>query len=283
MKKTAAGVFSYREVLQWGTSVLMTQKIQDAAVDAWLLLEYVTGIDRTHYFLKMQEICPDEMENRYRELIGRRAQHVPLQYLTGVQEFMGYSFRVNDQVLIPRGDTELLVLEAEKKIRPGARVLDMCTGSGCIIISLAKRCSISAFAADISEGALAVARENAAALQAEAEFIKSDLFENIEGAYDCIVSNPPYIASGEIPRLMPEVRDYEPLTALDGKADGLYFYRRIAAGAKRFLKPEGWLLCEIGFDQGAEVASLFRKEGYTEIEIKKDLAGLPRVVTGRRR
>lgn len=273
---------SYREILQWGTRALTAHEITEAASDAWILLEHVTGIDRTHYFLKMQEPCPEADADRYRELIGRRAQRVPVQYLTGVQEFMGYSFRVNDQVLIPRQDTELLVLEAEKKIRPGAAVLDMCTGSGCIIISLAKRCRISACAADISEGALAVARENAGRLQAEVSFIKSDLFETITGVYDCIVSNPPYIASGEIPWLMPEVRDHEPLTALDGTADGLHFYRRIAADAKKFLKPEGWLLCEIGFDQGTEVSALFQREGYTEIEVKKDLAGLPRVVLARR-
>lgn len=250
---------SYHGLLQWGIHTLQQQEIGEADVDAWILLEYVTGIDRTHYFLKMQEPCPQEEDKRYRELIGRRAQHVPVQYLTGVQEFMGYPFRVNSQVLIPRQDTELLVLEAEKRIHPGARVLDMCTGSGCIIISLAKRNHICAAAADISEGALAVARENAGALQVEAEFIKSDLFENIAGTYDCIVSNPPYIASGEIPGLMPEVRDYEPRTALDGKADGLYFYRRIVAQAKQFLKPQGWLLCEIGCDQGAAVAALFEQ------------------------
>lgn len=275
-------MLSYREILQWGTGALTAHGIEEAASDAWILLEHVTGIDRTHYFLRMQEMCPQTEADRYRALIGRRGQHVPVQYLTGVQEFMGYPFRVNDQVLIPRQDTELLVLEAEKKIRPGAAVLDMCTGSGCIIISLAKRCRISACAADISEGALAVAQENADALQAEVAFIKSDLFEKITGVYDCIVSNPPYIASGEIPGLMPEVRDHEPVTALDGAADGLHFYRRIAADAKNFLKPEGWLLCEIGFDQGTEVAALFQREGYTEIEVKKDLAGLPRVVIARR-
>lgn len=281
MQQEKAEKRSYCGLLQWGIGTLKAQEITEAASDAWILLEYVTGIDRTHYFLKMTESCPKEAAESYRELIGRRAQHMPVQYLTGEQEFMGYSFRVNEQVLIPRQDTELLVLEAEKKIRPGAAVLDMCTGSGCIIISLAKRCRISAFAADISEGALAVAQENATALQADVAFIKSDLFEAVEGKYDCIVSNPPYIASGEIPRLMPEVRDYEPITALDGSADGLRFYRRIAADAKKFLKPGGWVFCEIGFDQGKTVPEMFEKEGYQEIIVKKDLAGLPRVVTAR--
>lgn len=281
MQQAKAEKFSYCELLQWGIGALKAQEITESASDAWILLEHVTGIDRTHYFLKMAESCPKEATERYRELIGRRARHMPVQYLTGEQEFMGYSFRVNEQVLIPRQDTELLVLEAEKKIRPGAAVLDMCTGSGCIIISLARRCRISAFAADISEGALAVAQENAAALQADVAFFKSNLFEAVEGKYDCIVSNPPYIASGEIPRLMPEVRDYEPVIALDGSADGLQFYRRIAANAKKFLKPGGWVLCEIGFDQGRTVPEIFEKEGYKEITVKKDLAGLPRVVTAR--
>ena len=265
MQQEKAEKCSYCGLLQWGIGALKAQEITEAASDAWILLEHVTGIDRTHYFLKMTESCPKEAAESYRELIGRRARHMPVQYLTGEQEFMGYSFRVNEQVLIPRQDT----------------VLDMCTGSGCIIISLAKRCRISAFAADISEGALAVAQENAAALQADVAFIKSDLFEAVEGKYDCIVSNPPYIASGEIPRLMPEVRDYEPITALDGSADGLRFYRRIAADAKKFLKPGGWVFCEIGFDQGKTVPEMFEKEGYQEIIVKKDLAGLPRVVTAR--
>lgn len=273
---------NYREALHWGESTLKEYGISEASTDAWILFEHVTGIDRTHYFLKMQEACPEEVFLKYRHLVMQRIRHIPVQYLTGVQEFMGYSFQVNEQVLIPRQDTELLVLEAEKKIRPGDCVLDMCTGSGCIIISLAKRCGIHAFAADISEGALCVAEKNAKALRADVAFMRSDLFEKVEGQYDCIVSNPPYIKSGEIQELMPEVRDHEPECALDGMADGLYFYREIVKEAKRFLKRGGWLLFETGYDQGREVAELLRQEAYEEIEIKKDLAGLPRVVFGRR-
>lgn len=273
---------NYRELLREGEEKLAQAGIADASSDAWLLLEYVTGIDRTHYFLREREKCTEEERRRYETLAGRRARHVPVQYLTGSQEFMGYSFEVNEQVLIPRQDTELLVLEAEKRIRPKDRVLDMCTGSGCVIISLAKRKEIAACAADISAGALETARLNAERLAADVHFWESDLFEKIEGTFDCIVSNPPYIPSGQIAGLMPEVRAHEPRLALDGGEDGLYFYRRLTREAGDYLKPDGWLLFEIGYDQGEAVAGLMRAEGYREIEIRKDLAGLDRVAAGRR-
>ena len=242
---------------------------------------HASGVDRTHFFLCDREPCPMEAERIFRELIRQRQGHVPVQYLTGRQEFMGFSFRVNEHVLIPRLDTETLVLEAEKRIRPMDRVLDLCTGSGCIILSLAKRNKIRAWASDISQAALETARENARARGAKVDLVQSDLFENLHGIYDCIVSNPPYISSGIIPELMPEVREHEPWLALDGGEDGLHFYRRIAGEARRFLAPGGWLIFEIGHDQGMAVAELMETQGYLDIEIKKDLAGLDRVAAGR--
>lgn len=312
---------TYRQVLRQGEDALRARQFEEAAADAWILFEYATGIDRTHYFAEQSEECPPKLRERFQALIRRRMGHVPVQYLTGAQEFMGMLFRVNGSVLIPRQDTELLVLETERRLalreqgkqrgggtadgprtalqgsenpgganagsggeRPGRRprVLDLCTGSGCIIISLAKRCRIEAVGSDLSGKALAVARGNAAALGADVTFLQSDLFAGIEGTFDAVVSNPPYIASGEIASLMPEVRMFEPVMALDGHADGLYFYRRIVEEAAAYLNPGGWLLFEIGCGQGAAVSELLRAAGYCEIEVKKDLAGLDRVVSGRR-
>ncbi|MDO5539270.1 MAG: peptide chain release factor N(5)-glutamine methyltransferase [Eubacteriales bacterium] len=275
-----------RELLQNGRNYLESCNVPDSDVDAWLLFEFVTGIDRTHYFLRQTEECDTKWQEKYEELIEKRGQHIPLQHLTGQQEFMGFPFRVNEHVLIPRQDTELLVTEALKRIKAGNSVLDMCTGSGCIIISLQKLCGSPKgryVAVDISEEALLTAEENAAGLGADVEFVRSDLFEKVDGRYDCIVSNPPYIKSGEIGKLMPEVKDHEPVLALDGLEDGLYFYRRIIKDAARYLKSGGWLLFEIGFDQGKAVSELMEEQGYTELEIKKDLAGLDRVVIGKSR
>lgn len=272
---------TYREAYVRGESVLREQGFAEASTDAWLLFEYASGMDRTHYFLFMNEECPQQVWESYRALVKRRLAHVPIQYLTGTQEFMGYSFQVNQDVLIPRPETELLVLEAEKCLRKVAgripRVLDMCTGSGCIITSLAKRMTIEAVGADVSAGALKVAAKNAQALDVRVEWIMSDLFCRIEGSFDCIVSNPPYIRSEEIAGLMPEVRDFEPRLALDGHGDGLYFYRRIIEDSRAHLNTGGWLLFEIGCDQGADVAEQMRAAGYGDICIVKDMAGLDRI------
>ena len=274
---------TYQELLRQGVQKLTAAEITDAQTDAWLLLEFVTGIDRTHYFIRQKENCSTGEAKKYSALLEKRACHVPLQYLTGIQEFMGYPFSVDEHVLIPRQDTELLVLEALKRIKEKDRVLDMCTGSGCIIISLAKKSVGQSFTgADISGEALRIAQKNAADLQASVLFMQSDLFENIDGLFEVIVSNPPYIRSDEILRLMPEVREFEPVLALDGKADGLWFYREIVRQAEDYLQRGGWLLLEIGCDQGKDVSAMMEAAGYTEIEIKKDLAGLDRVVCGRR-
>lgn len=280
----------YRELFASGRAYLAAHGVPEADTDAWLLFEYVTGIDRAHYFLKQEDICDSDWRSAYERLVRERAKRIPLQHLTGQQEFMGFSFRVNRDVLIPRQDTELLVTEALKRVQKDSDVLDMCTGSGCIAISLQKLTNAATEnsvkngryrAVDLSEEALAVAEDNAKHLGADVKFIRSDLFEKVTGVYDCIVSNPPYIRSTEIPGLMPEVAEHEPVLALDGKEDGLYFYRKITEEAGRYLKRGGWLLFEIGFDQGEEVSRLLKEQGYTEIEVKKDLAGLDRVVVGR--
>lgn len=271
-----------REAWTLGKDLLKSIEIEEYETDAWLLLEGACGCTRNDLYLRGNEPLNAECEDLYREYLKKRSQRIPVQQILGVQEFMGLSFLVTPDVLCPRQDTEVLVEEALKYIGPGNHILDMCTGSGCIILSLlhfAKDCKGTA--ADLSEKALAVAKENAKRLSAECTWVHSDLFENIEGRFDVIVSNPPYIATKEIEALMPEVRDREPRMALDGMEDGLFFYRKIVASSKDFLNPGGWLLFEIGYDQGEAVSEMMRAAGYSQVKVIKDLAGLDRVVIGK--
>lgn len=274
-----------RTILQEGRSVLEAAHIDDAATDAWLLLEYCYGVTRTEYLMK-SEVEQDDvaLKERYLEMVRLRAEHIPLQHLTGQQEFMGLKFLVNEHVLIPRQDTELLVEKAMEVIQSmenpeDVEVLDMCTGSGCIIISLQKLlCLKGAIAVDVSAAALEVAAKNAELNEASVRFVKSNLFENIEDRYDMIVSNPPYIETAEVETLMPEVRNHEPRLALDGDSDGLKFYREITESAVHHLKKNGFLLYEIGYNQAESVRNILRNNHFTEIEVFQDLAGKDRVI-----
>lgn len=270
---------TYASALRYGKKYLADRQIENSGGDAWYLMEYVWGIDRNYYFLHSDDIIEQKDEERYRDLLQKRGSHIPLQHLTGTCDFMGLTFQVNDQVLIPRQDTETLVESALSRLKEGDRALDLCTGSGCIILSLEKLGpGIRGLGADISAAALAVAKRNRDSLGLESDFCISDLFEGIEGVFDIIVSNPPYIASGKIPGLMEEVRGFEPLLALDGGADGLDFYRRIIKDARDFLKPGGWLGLEIGYDQREAVEELLRRQGFTKTETLQDLSGLDRTV-----
>ena len=213
---------TYREAILLGESILQKAKIVDAKNDAWLLLAMACRINHTYYYVHMDEEMSQEQIREYQALLSKRAERIPLQYIVGEQEFMGLKFRVNSNVLIPRQDTETLVEEALKVIEPGMRVLDMCTGSGCIIISILKNTTnVDGAACDISKQALNVAKENARLNGVFVDFERSDLFEHVDEMYDVIVSNPPYIRSDEIPHLMPEVSVFEPHEALDGSEDGL--------------------------------------------------------------
>lgn len=275
-------ILTLQMIYKEGAETLEHAGIPDAKLDAWYLLEYVTGISRASYFGDPKREVPEEQAESYREVILRRAGHIPLQHITGEQEFMGYSFLVNPDVLIPRQDTETLTEEALKFTKPGMKVLDLCTGSGCILISLMKKChGLTGTGCDISEKALKTARENGRRLQVEASWIQSDLFEQISERFDLIVSNPPYIRTGVIEELQEEVRLHDPWIALDGKKDGLYFYRRIIAESTGYIRDNGALMFEIGHDQAEDVVRLMEEAGYTQIRVKKDLAGLDRVVTGR--
>lgn len=275
-------ILTLQMIYKEGMETLEHAGIPDAKLDAWYLLEYVTGISRASYFGDPKREVPKEQAESYREVILRRAGHIPLQHITGEQEFMGYSFLVNLDVLIPRQDTEILTEEALKFTEPGMKVLDLCTGSGCILISLMKKChGLTGTGCDISEKALKTARENGRRLQVEVSWIQSDLFEQISERFDLIVSNPPYIRTGVIEELQEEVRLHDPWIALDGKKDGLYFYRRIIAESTGYIRDNGALMFEIGHDQAEDVVRLMEEAGYTQIRVKKDLAGLDRVVTGR--
>lgn len=269
------------QLLQSGKRTLKEAKIPEHDLDAWYLLEYTAGCTRNDYLLHPEQEIDTIKAQQYEELIRKRSTHIPLQHLTGTQDFMGFSFFVNEHVLIPRQDTETLVEEAVKKLRPGMRLLDMCTGSGCILLSVLKLVpGTEGTGADLSEEALLVAEKNRSRLDVPAELIQSDLFENITGSYDCILSNPPYIPSGVVDTLMEEVRDHEPRMALDGREDGLYYYRKITEQSPDHLTSGGMLFFEIGYDQADAVCALMW-EKFTGIRVVKDLAGLDRVVYGR--
>lgn len=270
-----------REAYEFGQTELRKVSIEDAVLDAWYLLEFTTGISRAMYFLKLNEEMTKEQEELYVSYIKRRAEHIPLQHITGVQEFMGLEFEVNEHVLVPRQDTEVLVESVLKDLKPEMNVLDMCVGSGCILVSLMQHGKLSSgTGVDISEDALAVAKANVMKYDVNALLIKSDLFEHVADKYDIIVSNPPYIRTAVIEELKEEVKYHDPFLALDGKEDGLYFYRKIISESPKYLKENGRLYFEIGHDQGEDVKSLMEEAGFLEVTVKKDLAGLDRVVFG---
>ena len=275
--------WSYDTLLKWGTEELSAHTVDNPSLDAWYLMEYLYGISRVDFLMRRNEAFDEaqmKQSAEYQSLIQKRSEGYPVQYLIGSTEFMGLPFFVNENVLIPRQDTEVLVETALSMMKPECRLLDMCTGSGCILLSLAKLGTVAGgIGADISEAALEVAERNRQNLGlSRVKFLQSNLFEAVDGEYDMIVSNPPYIPTADIDGLMREVRDHEPHLALDGSADGLLFYRKLAEESGRYLVPGGLLLFEIGFDQGDAVSQLLAQAGFEDIHVKKDLAGLDRVV-----
>lgn len=283
---------SYKELLEYGKVRLQEAEIEQYALDAWLLLEYVFQVSRTWYFVHENEMADTEKAEQYLEYIGERSRHVPLQQLTGEAYFYGMKFYVNEDVLIPRQDTEVLVEEVLKlsrmvfpeEKRKHLNILDVCTGSGCILLSLLSNLENAVgTGVDLSEKALNVARINGRNLGIQAEWIHSNLFDKVQGKYDMIVSNPPYIKTSVIGELMDEVKYHEPKMALDGREDGLYFYRAMIREAEEYLNQGGILAFEIGYDQGESVSRLMRDQGYSQVQVIPDLAGLDRCVTGIRK
>ena len=301
---------TFRELLQEGRRRLEAAGIEEAENDARLLLLDTYRIDWCSlvsvYEMRVPvnppmppvsacKVVPRRISHEteaggaYLEVIDRRAAHVPLQYLTHEQNFCGADMYVDERVLIPRQDTEVLVaaaLDLAAMLDGSPALLDLCTGSGCIPIALSRLGDFGSItAADLSADALEVAKMNAEQNGAEIRFVQSDLFEafrkKAEAAerFDLITCNPPYIRSGDMAGLQPEVRDNEPSMALDGGEDGLDFYRRLAEEAGQFLNPGGCVCFEIGFDQAADVSALLENAGFQEVRVLKDLAGLDRVVT----
>ena len=269
----------------------------DPKVDAEALYCFLTGRDRVQIFLEAEKEVDPETERKYMKLIDRRASRIPLQHITGEQEFMGYKFIVSPDVLIPRQDTETLVEEGAKTIRTTKKerksffermkgrkdweILDLCCGSGNVGISMARICdNVELTATDISEAALALARRNAKANRVDGRFLQGDLFEPLQGQqFDMILSNPPYVKTNMIAMLQDEVKDHEPLEALDGGRDGLDVYRRIVREAPKHLKKGGFLLLEIGHDQGEALRKMLKEAlVFENIEIIRDLPGKERVV-----
>lgn len=275
---------TYKDALEYGKQRLLECEIEDANLDAWLLLEYVSGISRSWYFVHEDEEISENDIEEYQILIEQRGKHIPLQQLTKEAYFYGMKFFVNENVLIPRQDTEVLVEQvlSLSKGKENLKLLDMCTGSGCILLALlANLKQASGTGVDLSEKALEVAQRNGKELGIEVSWVQSDLFDKVSGSYDIIVSNPPYIETSVIEGLMDEVKLYEPRMALDGTEDGLFFYREITMQAGKYLKNNGILAFEIGYNQGKEVSEFMKENGYKEVQVLQDLAGLDRVVTGR--
>lgn len=288
---------TYSDLYKEGAMALKEAGIAEAELTARLLLEHVMNTDRNTLYAHGDMEVPSGKITQFRDFIGKRADRIPLQHLIGTVGFMGLTFAVNEHVLIPRQDTECLVEEALIHVMDGDRVLDMCTGSGCILLSIMKyKNDICGVGSDISKEALEVARKNYEAIflnneltedadtDRSFELINSDLFSDFskeyENSFDVIVSNPPYIRPDVIKTLEPEVKDHEPMLALDGGEDGLDFYRKITEGAKSYLKKGGYLLYEIGYDQAKAVKEIMENNGFMEVKVIKDLAGLDRVVSG---
>lgn len=292
-----------KQAYDYGVETLEAEGIMDADSDVRILLEDLCGIEREELILHGEKIISRTDTEKFMNAINRRLGHYPVQYITGKQEFMGLTFSVTPDVLIPRQDTEILVEEVLKELNDGSRILDMCTGSGCILLSLLYYSNdCEGVGVDVSDAALQVAKDNAGRLelddtfdmlfipgmqgkkhidQRKIEFIESNLFNDVRGTFDIIVSNPPYIKSSVIPTLMEEVRDYEPMLALDGKEDGLYFYREIVKKSRDYLNGGGKLFFEIGYDQAQDVKCIMEEAGYKDVVVIQDYAHLDRVVWGR--
>jgi release factor glutamine methyltransferase len=279
------------EAKKTGEDILREAGIRDAEWDSREILFYVTGIDYNSYLLKMDDEMDDSDLLQYGRLIGLRSTHIPLQHITHSQNFMGFDFYVTDDVLVPRQDTETLVEYSLAHLKENGSILDVCTGSGCILISMLKlRPDTSGMGLDISPEALKIASENAKNLEVDdrSVFMSGDLFSPLEKIsqngngpkFSMIVSNPPYIPTMEILGLDEEVREHDPLIALDGGRDGLDFYRRIIDEAGNYLEKDGYLVMETGYDETEMVMSLMNDRGYREVGSMKDMGNNPRIVFG---
>jgi len=286
-KEKSTENLTYRELLTEGSSALSLalEEEREAQLDARLLLEHVCGTSLQTLLLDGERPVTESEAVLYRDLLRRRCSREPLAYILGKWDFMGLEFGVSSDVLIPEQDTENLVEEVMREVCDGDRILDLCTGSGCILLSLLNYSNGSTgVGTDLSEGAIAVAKENALklGLSERCDWKAGDLFEAVDPGekFDIIVSNPPYIRSETIGELAPEVRIHEPRMALDGGDDGLHFYKRIIPEAADYLRTGGMLFLEIGYDQAEQVGALMKDAGYYEVRTIKDYGGNDRIVCG---
>jgi release factor glutamine methyltransferase len=282
-------IWTIADVLRFATEDFTRRSISTARLDAELLLTHVLRIDRVRLVIDSRKPLSKEELERYRALIARRRKGEPIAYILGQREFMGHQFKTDARALIPRPDTETLVEVALRRTEPRnlfARSLDLCTGTGCVALSLLlARKTWRVTATDLSEAALALAAENAQRLGAlqGLRLLQGDLFAALPEVerFELITSNPPYIRREAMADLDVDVRDFEPHLALDGGADGLDFYRRLTLEAPRYLVAGGILAVEVGFDQADDVATLFARSGFEELEKTRDFAGIERVVSGK--
>lgn len=273
------------DILKNGIKILQGNEIEEATLKARMVLSNILGENKEYLIIHGEDEINEKINDLYLEKINRLKNHEPIQYIINNQEFMGLDFYVDENVLIPQPDTEILVEEVieivESLKKENMKILDLCTGSGAIGISLSKNLnSAQVFASDISENALKIAKENAIKNDSKIEFFKSDILKDIKNhKFDIIVSNPPYIETETIKTLSEEVKK-EPHIALDGGQDGLYFYREIIKNAKQYLNKDGYLAFEIGYNQKKKVEELLDENGYKSIYSKKDLSGNDRIVVG---
>ena len=276
-------VWKLLDILEETSRFFAARGLENARLQAELLLAAVLDIKRLDLYLQFERPLHTEEVDAYRDYVRQRVQRVPVQYILGATAFRELELTVTPAVLIPRPETEVLVDVALELLPTGGRALDLCCGSGAIALSLKRELAeVAVVATDISQAALAVARANGASCELEIEWLSGDLFAAVEGDFDLVVSNPPYVKSGDLDRLEPEVRDHEPRLALDGGADGLDCYRRIAHQASDHIRPGGYLLLEVGDGQSAEVEKLLAEVGrFAEVATKPDLNEVPRVVVAR--
>lgn len=273
-----------KKCLSFGKTFLKNAEIESYSIDAEILLMEVLNFSKVQLFTKDDYVLSKDENKKYIELLNKRKNFMPVQYITNKCEFMGLDFKVNNHTLIPRSDTEILVECAIKFIEENnfKTAIDIGTGSGAISVSIAKYCkNINVTAVDISEEALKIAQENASqnAVSNKIYFIQSNVFDKITSKFDIIISNPPYIKTDIIKTLMPQVKDFEPVSALDGGIDGLFFYKKIISECKNYLNANGVIIFEIGYDQANAVSELLKNENFSKIKVTKDLAGLNRVVS----
>ena len=268
-----------RKLLDWLIIQFEKNDITSPKQNAETIISHALKMKRLDIYLHLEEEISDTQLNTILEITSRRKKHEPLQYILGETEFYGYKINVSNSVLIPRPETELLVEKIINNEKNVNSILEIGTGSGAIVIALAKNLNTNKIdAVDISESALKMAQQNAELNDVEINFFRSDIFENVTAKYDLIISNPPYISQDQYEKLPKEIKDHEPKSALQAKNNGLYFYKKILHNAKEHLTESGKIYFEIGYDQAEKITEIAKKSGFSNIQVLKDLNGFDRIM-----